>query len=153
MRPFRASIDGGESPRRPYPVRKILQDLLRTRSALTPCSSSTAFAGMEGVRLERSAGSNYNSVAFGDVVVTRVEKLVRQLMACPRTFRFDDAVRVMAWYGFVLDGKGRTSGSRVRFYRESDGRMMLMHVPHPGDELRAAAVREMASFLKEAGRR
>lgn len=84
--------------------------------------------------------------------MTRVEKLARQLMACPRTFRFDDAVRVMALYGFELDGKGRTSGSRVRFYRERDGRMMLMHLPHPGDELRAAAVRELASFLKEVGK-
>lgn len=85
--------------------------------------------------------------------MTRVEKLAQQLMACPRTFRFDDAVRVMAWCGFALEGKGKTSGSRIRFYRESDGRMMLMHLPHPGDELRAAAVREMAAFLKDVGRR
>ena len=84
--------------------------------------------------------------------MTRVEKLARQLMARPRTFRFDDAVRVMAWYGFDLDEKGKTSGSRMRFYREDDGRMMLMHIPHPGDELRSAAVRELASFLREAGR-
>ena len=84
--------------------------------------------------------------------MTKAEKLTRQLMACPRTFRFDDAVRVMAWYGFELDGKGRTSGSRVRFYRESDGRMMLMHIPHPGDELKAAAVREIAQFLSEVGK-
>lgn len=85
--------------------------------------------------------------------MTRIEKLVERLMDCPRTFRFDDAVRVMAWHGFELDEKGRTSGSRVRFYRESDGRMMLMHAPHPSGELRAAAVREMVSFLKEVGRR
>ena len=85
--------------------------------------------------------------------MTRIEKLVERLMDCPRTFRFDDAVRVMAWHGFELDEKGRTSGSRVRFYRESDGRMMLMHAPHPRGELRAAAVREMASFLQEVGRR
>lgn len=85
--------------------------------------------------------------------MTSVERLAARLMACPRTFRFDDAVRVMAWCGFALDGKGKTSGSRIRFYRESDGRMLLMHVPHPGSEMRAAAVRTMAAFLKEAGRR
>ena len=81
--------------------------------------------------------------------MTRVEKLVEQLMGRPRTYRFADAVRVMAWYGFELDAKGKTSGSRARFYRERDGRMLLMHVPHPGDELRAAAVRELAAFLEE----
>lgn len=53
--------------------------------------------------------------------MTSVVRLAARLMACPRTFRFDDAVRVMAWYGFALDGKGKTSGSRIRFYRESDG--------------------------------
>lgn len=83
--------------------------------------------------------------------MTRIEKLVQQLMTCPRTFRYDDAVRVLAWFGFKLDGKGKTSGSRVRFYREGDGRMLLMHVPHPGAELRAAAVRELVLFLKEVG--
>ena len=39
--------------------------------------------------------------------MTSVERLAARLMACPRTFRFDDAVRVMAWYGFALDGKGK----------------------------------------------
>ena len=85
--------------------------------------------------------------------MTRVERLAEQLMACPRTFRFDDAVRVMAWYGFALDEKGRTSGSRIRLYREQDGRTLIMHAPHPGNELRAAAVRNMVMFLREAGRR
>ncbi|WP_080797949.1 type II toxin-antitoxin system HicA family toxin [Arabiibacter massiliensis] len=85
--------------------------------------------------------------------MTRVEKLVERLMSRPRTFRFDDAVRVMSWHGFELDEKGKTSGSRVRFYRESDGRILLMHMPHPSGELKAAAVREMASFLEDVGRR
>lgn len=39
--------------------------------------------------------------------MTRVEKLAEQLMACLRTFRFDEAARIMVWYGFVLDEKGR----------------------------------------------
>ncbi len=111
------------------------------------CSNITVF------RLARFNICNYNPVASEAIRMTRVERLAEQLMACPRTFRFDDAVRVMAWYGFALDEKGRTSGSRIRFYREHDGRMLIMHAPHPGNELRAAAVRNMVMFLREAGRR
>ena len=79
--------------------------------------------------------------------MTKVEKLRSALLACPSTFRFSDFVRVMASYGFELDTKGATSGSRVRFYRESDGRMLIMHSPHPGNELSAGAVKNAVRFL------
>ena len=69
--------------------------------------------------------------------MTQVEKLVERLMGSPSAFSMRDLVRVMGMYGFELDEKGRTSGSRVRFYRERDGRVLLLHRPHPSDELKA----------------
>ncbi len=79
--------------------------------------------------------------------MTKVEKLRAALLKCPATYRFSDFERVMGSYGFELDNKGATSGSRVRFYRESDGRMLIMHSPHPGDEMSAGAVRSAVRFL------
>ena len=80
--------------------------------------------------------------------MTRVQKLVDRLMSCPSTFEMRDLVKVMAFYGFLLDEKGRTSGSRIRFYRERDGRMLLLHAPHPSNSLKAGTIRNVVSFLR-----
>lgn len=84
--------------------------------------------------------------------MTRSDKLEAQLLACPSVYRYSDFLKVMAAYGFELDTKGKTSGPRVRFYRPDDGRMFIMHSPHPKDELSAGTIRNIAKFLKDVGR-
>lgn len=79
--------------------------------------------------------------------MTQVEKLLAMLMEMPRTFRFRDFTRIMEHLGYELDQKGSTSGSRVRFYRARDGRMLIMHAPHPSDEMPRGAVRAVVKFL------
>lgn len=83
--------------------------------------------------------------------MTRADKLIAQLLCCPSTYRFADFLKVMASYGFEMDTKGRTSGSRIRFYRQSDGRIFVMHAPHPSDELTAGTIRNIVRFLQDAG--
>lgn len=58
--------------------------------------------------------------------MTRTDKLIAQLFSCPSTYRYADFIKVMASYGFEMYSKGKTSGSRVRFYRPSDGRMFVI---------------------------
>ena len=70
-------------------------------------------------------------------------------MDCPSTFPMRDFIRIMGSYGFALDEKGKTSGSRVRFYRESDGRILLIHAPHPSDKLKAGTIRRVVAFVRE----
>ena len=83
--------------------------------------------------------------------MTQVEKLLSSLLACPKRFRFRDFVRVMEHLGSEMDQKGATSGSRVRFYRPEDGRMFIMHSPHPSDEMSAAAIKACVAFLRKDG--
>ena len=47
--------------------------------------------------------------------------------------------------------KGKTSGSRVKFYREKDKRIILLHKPHPEDTMKSGAVKELVEFLTELG--
>jgi hypothetical protein len=51
--------------------------------------------------------------------------------------------------GFSEYNKGKTSGSRVKFYREKDKRMILLHKPHPGDIMKIGAVKQLADYLKK----
>lgn len=79
--------------------------------------------------------------------MTTIEKLREALLAAPRTFRFRDFVRVMESYGYEVDQKGATSGSRVRFWREADDRIFIMHAPHPSDEMSRGAIRAAVRFI------
>lgn len=83
--------------------------------------------------------------------MARIDKLIAQLLSRPSTYRFADFLKGMASYGFEMDNKGRTSGSRIRFYRPSDGRMFVMHAPHPSDELTAGTIRNIVRFLQDVG--
>lgn len=57
----------------------------------------------------------------------------------------------MGKMGFEEYNKGKTSGSRVRFFREYDNKVILLHKPHPEDEMDRGAVAELVEYLKEIG--
>ena len=53
--------------------------------------------------------------------------------------------------GFDEFKKGKTSGSRVKFCRESDKKIIMIHKPHPEDTLDKGALRGIVDYLKEIG--
>lgn len=58
------------------------------------------------------------------------EKLLERLKSLPKDFTFDEAERLLNLFGYVKSNKGRTSGSRVLFFK--DGYIpVFMHRPHP----------------------
>ena len=79
--------------------------------------------------------------------MTRLERLERELLERPRTFRFADFERIMRHRGFEVEVGGATSGSRIRFFRPRDARHYSMHVPHPSREMTGGAVRFAAEVV------
>lgn len=69
----------------------------------------------------------------------------------PKYYTYSEARYLLTNLGFREFNKGKTSGSRVKFFRESDGKMILLHKPHPGDEIKPGAVKQLVSFLSEIG--
>ena len=69
----------------------------------------------------------------------------------PPDFRFSDLRKVMAYFGYLESSKGATSGSRVKFYHPETKAILLLHKPHPGDQMAKAAVDSVVRFLKEHG--
>lgn len=53
--------------------------------------------------------------------------------------------------GFIECNKGKTSGSRVKFYRKEDERVILLHKPHPEDTMDNGVVSFLIEFLKGLG--
>ena len=61
------------------------------------------------------------------------------------------AKKVLNYYGFEEDSKGKTSGSRVIFFRQRDNRKLMLHKPHPGNELKKYAIKNLKDFIEELG--
>jgi hypothetical protein len=81
--------------------------------------------------------------------LTRTEKLFARLLTIPADFTYREAKALLEAYGFVERQKGRTSGSRVGFYRAADGKAVMFHKPHPGQIMRVGAVRQLAEFMRD----
>ncbi len=79
------------------------------------------------------------------------EKAKERLLLYPKDYTYSEAKRVLSQLGFEESNKGKTSGSRVKFYRESDQRIIMLHKPHPGDVMSMGAIRYLADYLREIG--
>ena len=79
------------------------------------------------------------------------EKQKTRLLSVPSDYTFTEAKALLYRLGFELRNKGKTSGSRVLFYRSNDSMKILLHKPHPGDEMSQAAVRQLKQQLLDSG--
>jgi len=81
----------------------------------------------------------------------KLEKAKTRLRSIPSDYTYTEARYLLGQLGFREFTKGRTSGSRVQFYRSSDGCKILLHKPHPGDEMSIGATRDLRNKLIESG--
>lgn len=81
----------------------------------------------------------------------QIEKLIERFKTLPSDFSYDELRRMLAYFGYEEMNKGKTSGSRVAFYRAADQRTLYLHKPHPGNILPAYKMKELYRDLKERG--
>ena len=83
--------------------------------------------------------------------MSRLEKAIARLKSIPRDYTYSEAKYILGQLGFAESNKGKTSGSRVKFFRVSDGRIILLHKPHPSEIMSVASVRDLAEYLEGIG--
>ena len=83
--------------------------------------------------------------------MTVLDKAKKRLLSLPRDYTFSEARQLLTHLGFIEYQKGKTSGSRVLFYRPTDNVKILMHKPHPGDVMSIANTRDLSEKLLELG--
>ena len=79
------------------------------------------------------------------------EKAIKRLRSLPKDYTFKEAEKLIISLGFEKRNKGKTSGSRVGFFRPYDQSVILLHKPHPGDVMDPAAVKGLKDKLEERG--
>lgn len=81
--------------------------------------------------------------------MTREEKLKKRILQLPKDFTFEELETLLFQLGFTRDNKGKTSGSRVRFYHKDKQIQYLAHKPHPKSIIKEKALKDIVSFLTE----
>lgn len=83
--------------------------------------------------------------------MSQFEKSKNRILSIPKDYTYTEARRFLSQLGFVEYQKGKTSGSRVKFYRERDAKVILLHKPHPGDVMSMGAIKQLKNFIEELG--
>lgn len=83
--------------------------------------------------------------------MSRKDKLIERLKSHPRDFTFEEAEALLGYFGYRKIDKGKTSGSRVMFYRDKHSMQILLHKPHPCKELRNYQVKQLLEVLEKEG--
>lgn len=84
------------------------------------------------------------------IKIGKKEKLIKRLKSKPKDFTFDEAATLLTYLDYIKSNKGRTSGSRVAFVK-NDGSIILLHRPHPGNELKRYQIKQLIETLEEEG--
>lgn len=82
--------------------------------------------------------------------MSQKDKLIERLKTLPKDFTFDEAETLLKYLAYVCSNKGKTSGSRVVFYRDGFP-PILLHRPHPQKELKPYQVRQLLEILEQEG--
>lgn len=77
--------------------------------------------------------------------MSTIDKLKERFKSIPSDFTFEELVRLLNHYGYVVENKGKTSGSRIVFTNKGD--KIIMHKPHPGNVVKKAVIRAIYNSL------
>ncbi|MEX2502463.1 MAG: type II toxin-antitoxin system HicA family toxin [Trueperaceae bacterium] len=76
--------------------------------------------------------------------------MIEKLKGRPRDFAWKDVVALLEGLGYSEVKRGKTGGSRRRFVHDTAA-MIILHEPHPGNELKAYQVELVLETLVEEG--
>lgn len=79
--------------------------------------------------------------------MTKKSKLLERLLTQPKDFTWDELLKLMAGYGYEINKKGKTSGSRRQFESEDSKLTLSLHEPHPRNVLKPYQVKDVIDFL------
>lgn len=81
--------------------------------------------------------------------MSKHDKLLERLLKQPKDFTWDETKKLMSGYGYEINNKGKTSGSRCQFESENSDLTLSLHKPHPGNVLKTYQVKDVINFLIE----
>ena len=81
--------------------------------------------------------------------MSKQEKLIERFKTRPKDFTFEELITLLGYYGYYLDNKGKTSGSRVKFKNIYGFPSIVIHKPHVRKSLLEYQINEVMKQLKK----
>ncbi len=78
----------------------------------------------------------------------RKEKLLTKLQEANNTYPWSDLVTLLKQLGYE---KEEMAGSRIRFYHQKRQHMIRLHKPHPANEIKGGALRDIRNQFEQEG--
>ena len=79
------------------------------------------------------------------------DKQIARIKSIPADYTFTELKSLVGRFGYIQFNRGKTSGSGVTFYRESDKKTIMLHSPHPKNTIGRATLRAIVKNLQENG--
>jgi len=73
------------------------------------------------------------------------EKLIERFKNHPKDFTWDELVRLFGFFGYTVNNKGKTSGSRVLF--ENGDESYIIHKSHPSNIIKEYSIKQVFNYL------
>lgn len=73
------------------------------------------------------------------------EKLIERFKSQPKDFSWDELVRLFSIFGYEINNKGKTSGSRAIFAKGESS--YTVHKPHPRSIVKGYVMKQVFEFL------
>ncbi len=80
--------------------------------------------------------------------MSKKEKLLLHLSNARKVFAWNELVSLLIMLGYE---KKEMAGSRVRFYNKENDALLLLHKPHPENEIKGGALKSVKEHLKNEG--
>ncbi len=81
----------------------------------------------------------------------KTDKLKDKLLNIPNDLKYSELKTILESFGFFEDTKGKTSGSRVMFIRNSDKSKISGHKPHGNDSVSVGWIKNIIKYLEDKG--
>lgn len=79
------------------------------------------------------------------------DKLIKRFLTRPKDFTFDELVALLGYFGYYLENKGKTSGSRVEFKNIYGHNPIKLHKPHGNNKLLEYQIKNIMKDLIDGG--
>lgn len=80
--------------------------------------------------------------------MTKIDKLIKRLLSNPKDMSWQELVKILTHFGFILQKTGKTGGSRRRF-ESAQGIEITLHEPHKPNILKPYQINQIIEILKK----
>ncbi len=81
--------------------------------------------------------------------LSRKDKLLKRLKSNPKDFTWEELVTLLSSLDFIEMDKGKTGGSRRKFFNRDKNLIINLHKPHPSSIIKSYAINQIIEKLEE----